>query len=270
MLVVSAIVFRNQPDLVIVSVYAAVCLICGTGYFLLRRRTRVAAPSSPAADIASGSGAVLRKSSTVESLRVWLVRYIAVSLIAYLLAGAVILDSATIDIGIIALASATLAVALGFWSRMAMISGRLTSYLAVISISYLSALDPDLAWVNSIYFYAWLASIALAMALVMASRARNLFDPSPQDLLAVLVVLAIVALPAIIMDQSAIASGAVRALVFLYSCEVLITVRPSRVSVLRIVGATSLALLALLHGIPDMETPEDIGDVAGETNHERT
>jgi len=40
--------------------------------------------------------------------------------------------------------------------------------------------------------------------------------------------------------------------------------------VLRIVGATSLALLALLHGIPDMETPEDIGDVAGETNHERT
>ena len=270
MLVVSAIIFRNQPDLGIVSVYAAVCLMCGTGYFLLRRRTTPAAPSSPAANIASGSQAVPRKSSRVEFLRVWLVRYIAASLIAYLLAGAVILDSATIDMGIIALACAALAVALGFWSRMAMISGRLTSYLAVISISYLSALTPDLAWVNSIYFYAWLASIALAMALVMASRARDLFNPSPQDLLTVLVVLAIVALPAIITDQSVIASGAVRALVFLYACEVLITVRPSRASVLGFIGAISLVLLAMLHGIPDESMPEVASDVARKADHEGT
>jgi UDP-GlcNAc:undecaprenyl-phosphate GlcNAc-1-phosphate transferase len=267
MLVISAIIFRNESDLVIVSAYAAVCLMCGTGYLLLRRRTRAVGTPSRAADIASGSE-VPRMSLRVESLRVWLVRYIAASLIAYLLAGAVILDSATIDIGIIALASAALAVALGFWSRMAMISGRLTSYLAVISISYLSALNPDLAWVNSIYFYVWLASIAVAMALVMASRARKLFNPSPQDLLAVLVVLAIVALPAIITDQPVIASGAVRALVFLYACEVLITVRPSRATVLGLIGATSLALLAMFHGIPDVETPEEIGDVAGKANHE--
>jgi UDP-GlcNAc:undecaprenyl-phosphate/decaprenyl-phosphate GlcNAc-1-phosphate transferase len=266
MLVVSAIIFRNQSDLVIVSVYAAVCLICGTGYFLLRRRTTPVALSSPATDIPSDSPTARRKSSRVEFLRVWLVRYIATSLIAYLLAGAVILDSATIDIGIVALASAALAVVLGFWSRMTMISARLTSYLAVISVSYLSALASDLAWLSSVYFYLWLASIALAMALVMASRARNLFNPSPQDLLTVLVVLAIVALPAIITDQSVIASSAVRALVFLYACEILIMVRPRRASVLRFIGATSLVLLAMFHGIPDGTTPEVTGEVAGKAD----
>lgn len=269
-LVLSAIIFRSQSDLVIASVYATTCLICAIGYFLLRRRAGAVVPSSPTTDIPAGSWPDRRISSRLEFFRVWLVRYIAVSLITYLLGGAIILDSATIDLGIIALACAALAMVLGFWPRMAMISARLTSYLAVISISYLSALASDLVWVSSIYFYLWLGSIAVAMALVMASHARNLFGPSPQDLLAVLVVLAIVALPAIITDRSVIASGAVRALVLLYACEVLITVRPSRASVLGFIGATSLALLAMLHGFPDVETPDDFDDVAGKTDHDGT
>jgi hypothetical protein len=200
------------------------------------------------------------RSSWVEFLRVWLVRYIAASLIAYLLAGAVVLDSATIDIGIIALACAALAVVLGLWPRLAMISARLTSYLAVISVSYLSALTSDLAWLNSVFFYLWLASIAVAIALVMASRARNLFNPSPQDLLTILVVLAIVALPALITDQSMIASAAVRALVFLYACEVLIMVRPGRAPLLGLVGVVSLVLLATLHGVLNGAPPEMTSD----------
>ena len=260
MLVVSAIIFRNQSDLVIVSVYAAACLICGTGYFLLRRRA-VPATTSTTVNVPTDPPATRPRSSWVEFLRVWLVRYIAASLIAYLLAGAVILDSATIDIGIIALACAALAVVLGLWPRMAMISARLTSYLAVISVSYLSALTSDLAWLNSVFFYLWLASIAVAIALVMASRARNLFNPSPQDLLTILVVLAIVALPALITDQSMIASAAVRALVFLYACEVLIMVRPGRAPLLGLVGVVSLVLLATLHGVLSGAPPEMTSDV---------
>ena len=260
MLVVSAIIFRDQSDLVIVSVYAAVCLICGIGYFLLRRRA-VPATTSPTVSVPTDQPATQPKSSRVEFLRVWLVRYVAASLIAYLLAGAVILDSATIDIGIIALACAALAVVLGLWPRMAMISARLTSYLAVISVSYLSALASDLAWLSSVFFYLWLASIAVAIALVMASRARNLFNPSPQDLLTILVVLAIVALPALITDQSMIASAAVRALVFLYACEVLIMVRPGRAPLLGMVGVVSLVLLATLHGILSGAPSEMTSDV---------
>jgi hypothetical protein len=159
---------------------------------------------------------------------------------------------------------------LGFWPRMARISARLSSYMAVISVSYLGALASDVAWVSSIYFYLWLASIALAMALVMASRARNLFNPSPQDLLTVLVVLAIVALPAVMTDQSVIASSAVSALVFLYACEILIMVRPGRASVLGFVGATSLVILALTQGATDERAPEVDGDVAVTADHEGT
>jgi UDP-GlcNAc:undecaprenyl-phosphate GlcNAc-1-phosphate transferase len=261
MLVVSAIIFRNQSDLVIMSVYAVVCLICGTGYFLLRRRTAPAAVPTLAAGASAEPGAVRPKSSRVEFLRVWLIRYIAASLITYLLAGAVILDSATMDLAIIALACAALAVVLGLWPRMAMISARLTSYLAVISVSYLSATASHLPWLSSIYFYLWLASIALAIALVMASRARNLFNPSPQDLLTILVVLAMVALPATITDQSVIASTAVRALVFLYACEVFIMVRPGRAPLLVLIGVVSLVLLATLHGVLSGESFEITSDV---------
>ena len=193
----------------------------------------------------------------IELSRVWLIRYIAASLILYLLAGAVMLEAMSLDMSVIALASAALALMLGVWRRTAMISARLTSYLAVISLSYLSGLSTDLSWMNSVAFYLWLGSIAIAIALVMASRARNLFKPSPQDLLTILVVLAIVAFPALITDQSVIASTAVRALIFLYACEVLIMVRPSRASVLGMIGAISLVLLAMLQALPDRGTVGD-------------
>lgn len=261
MLVVSAIIVRDQSDLVIVSVYAAACLICGMGYFLLRRSAVPATAASPEASVPVGHRATRPKPSRVEFLRVWLIRYIAASLTAYLLAGAVFLDSATIDISIIALACAALAVVLGIWPRMAMVSARLTSYLAVISVSYLSALTSDLPWASSVSFYLWLASIAFAITLVMASRARNLLNPSPQDLLTILVVLAIVALPAIITDQSVIASTAVSALVFLYACEVLIMVRPRRAPLLSLVGVVSLVLLATLHGVLSDGSSETTSDV---------
>jgi hypothetical protein len=232
------------------------------GYFLLRRSAVPATAASLEVAVPAGRQATRPKSLRVEFLRVWLIRYIAASLIAYLLAGAVILESATIDISIIALACAALAVVLGIWPRMAMISARLTSYLAVISVSYLSALTTDLPWLSSVYFYLWLASIAIAITLVMASRARNLLNPSPQDLLTILVVLAIVALPAMITDQSMIASTAVSALVFLYACEVLIMVRPSRAPLLSLVGVVSLVLLATLHGVLSGGPSESTSDVS--------
>jgi len=269
MLVASAIVLQNHSDLVVLSAYFAICLLCGMGYFLLRRRAVPATAGAPAVTSpAEEQQAARPKSSRIEFLRVWLIRYVAASLIAYLLVGAVILDSATIDMGIIGLGCAALAVMLGLWRRLAMISARLTSFLAVISVSYLGGLTSDLAWLSSIFFYLWLASIALAMALVMASRARNLFKPSPQDLLTILVVLAIVALPAIITDQSVIASTAVRALVFLYACEVLIMVRPSRAPLLGLVGVVSLVLLATLHGVLGGVPPEVTSDARDDPVHQ--
>ena len=268
MLVVSAIIFRGHSELDIVLVYAATCLACAAGYFLLRRRPTPT--SAPAHNLTAHHAPARLYSSWVELIRVWLIRYIAASLIVYLLAGAVILEAMTIDMGIIALACAALAVALGLWRRMAMISARLISYLAVISISYLSGVTPDLPWLNSIVFYMWLGSIAMAIALVMASRVRNLFNPSPQDLLTILVVLAVVAFPAVMTDQSVIASTAVRALVFLYACEVLIMVRPGRAPLLSFIGAISLVLLAMFHGALTVETSTMTSDAVEDPKYEET
>jgi UDP-GlcNAc:undecaprenyl-phosphate/decaprenyl-phosphate GlcNAc-1-phosphate transferase len=265
-LVVSAIIFRNHSEPIILLVYAAVCAICGIAYLLLRRRAGTPSPNTVAAQLEPTHPDL----SWLELVRVWLIRYIAASLMLYLLAGAIILEAMTVDMSIIALACAALAAMLVIWRRMVMISARLISYLAVISVSYLSGVSTEFPWLNSLTFYFWLGSIAIAIALVMASRARNLFNPSPQDLLTVLVVLAIVALPAVITDQSVIASTAVRALVFLYASEVLIMVRPRRASVLGLIGATSLVLLAMFQGLPDGRVPEVTNDVAGQPNHEGT
>jgi hypothetical protein len=84
----------------------------------------------------------------------------------------------------------------------------------------------------------------------MASKARNLFKPSTQDLLTILVVIAMVALPAIISDRSVIAAIAVRSLVFLYACELLITGNSSNASRLGFVAVLSLVILATLHALP--------------------
>jgi UDP-GlcNAc:undecaprenyl-phosphate/decaprenyl-phosphate GlcNAc-1-phosphate transferase len=263
-LVVSAIILRNHSELAILSAYAAICLSFGMGFVLLLRRSgsaSLAAPGNPSATTARFS------SSRLDFIRVWLIRYIAVSLIIYLLAGAILLDAMTIDMSLIALASSALALMLGIWRRMVMISARLISYLAVISVSYLSGMSSDLPWLNSIAFHLWVGSIALAIALVMATRARNLFKPSTQDLLAILVVMAMVVFPAVITDQPAIASTAVRALVFLYACEMLIVVRPSRAPVLGLLGAISLVLLAMLHGVIGKTEPEPARDVAELSDH---
>jgi hypothetical protein len=98
--------------------------------------------------------------------------------------------------------------------------------------------------------YLWLGTIALAIVMVLTTRARNWFKPSTQDLLTILVVLAIVALPAIVANQSIIAAVAVRALVLLYACELLITLRPSRASVLGWMGVLALVAMATIHWIP--------------------
>jgi hypothetical protein len=58
-----------------------------------------------------------------------------------------------------------------------------------------------------------------------------------------------------------IASTAVRALVFLYACEVFIMVRPGRAPLLVLIGVVSLVLLATLHGVLSGESFEITSDV---------
>lgn len=246
-LVASAIVLRGQSDLLIVWVYAGICLTFAGGYLILHRRHKagVAAPAAAApAQLAD------RPKPALELVRTWLVRYIAASVTLYMLVGALILGPVTTDVSIVALGCAGITVIFGLQSRLVVVTTRLASYVAVIYVGYLSAFSSAAPVLDSIPFYIWLGTIALSISIVMASKARNLFRPSTQDLLTILVVIAMVALPAIISDRSVIAAIAVRTLVFLYACELLITGNSGNASRLGVVAVLSLVVLATLHALP--------------------
>ena len=158
--------------------------------------------------------------------RIWLLRYLAVSAAAYMFGGALLVRGVTTDIAVIALLCAGAAVIFGMWPRAVTLTTRLAAYVAVIYVSYLSVQAPAGTLINEIAFYAWLGTVALALVIIMASTSRDLFQLSTQDLLTVLVVLAMVAMPAMMSDKSMIAAIAVRALVFLYACELIISLKP--------------------------------------------
>lgn len=249
-LVASAIIFAEQSDLVVAAVYAAVCGSAAAGYLTLRRRHKAAMGARAAAESATAPRAASAPARPkLEAVRVWLVRYVTASLLLYMLAGALLLRDVTADISSIALCCAGLTVLAGLRSRWATIAARLASYLAVIYVSYLSATSPDQQWLNSLGFYLWLITIAVSISVVMATKARSLFMPSTQDLLTILVVVAFVALPAIMTDQSVIAAIAARALVFLYACELLIALKPHKAPRLGFAAVLSLVGLATLHGL---------------------
>jgi UDP-GlcNAc:undecaprenyl-phosphate GlcNAc-1-phosphate transferase len=250
MLVSSAIVLRGQSDLLIACVYAGICLAFAGGYWILHRRHKagVTTPTAPAGPVQAQLDD--RSQPAAERIRTWLVRYIAASVTLYMLVGAVVLDNVTTDVSIIALGCAAIAVVFGLRSRLAVQTTRLASYLAVIYVGYLSTFSSAAPWLDTTPFYAWLGSIAVSISIVTTSKARNLFRPSTQDLLTILVVIAMVALPAILSDKSVIAAIAVRALVFLYACELLITLGASNASRLGFVSVLSLVILATLHTLP--------------------
>jgi UDP-GlcNAc:undecaprenyl-phosphate GlcNAc-1-phosphate transferase len=249
-LVASAIVFAEQGDLIVASVYVVICGAAAIGYIALHRRHRAAALKAAATNAPAPTAPPARALPRLEFMRIWLVRYISVSLVLYLLAGAIFLKDVTADIASIALCCAGLTVLGGLRSRWATIAARLASYLAVIYVSYLSAVSADPLWLNSLGFYLWLASVAVSISIVMATKARSLFKPSTQDLLTILVVVAIVALPSIMANQSIIAAIAARALVFLYACELLIALKPDDAPRLGFTAVLSLVGLATLHGLP--------------------
>lgn len=249
-LVASAIVLRGQSDLLIACVYAGICLTFAGGYLILdrHRKAGVAAPAAPGGP--APAQLAERPKPALELARTWLVRYIAASVTLYMLVGALILGPVTTDVSIVALCCAGITVVFGLQPRLIAVTTRLASYLAVIYVGYLSAFSSAAPWLDSIPFYIWLGTIALSISIVMASKARNLFKPSTQDLLTILVVIAMVALPAIISDRSVIAAIAVRTLVFLYACELLITGNSSNASRLGFVAVLSLVILATLNTLP--------------------
>jgi len=248
-LVASAIILRNSSDLVIVGVYVTICAVSALAFLALRRHCRTGGNHGDRIHQASEQtvkAAAVAPATRPSLQRIWLLRYLAVSAAAYMFGGALLVRGVTTDIAVIALLCAGAAVIFGMWPRAVTLTTRLAAYVAVIYVSYLSVQAPAGALINEIAFYAWLGSVALALAVIMASTSRDLFQLSTQDLLTVLVVLAMVAMPAMMSDKSMIAAMAVRALVFLYACELIISLKPVKAPNLGFAAVASLVALATM------------------------
>jgi UDP-GlcNAc:undecaprenyl-phosphate GlcNAc-1-phosphate transferase len=249
-LVASAIVFREQSDLVIISAYIAICLVSVLAYFgFSRLRIRAFEASSTGSTI----DAALRSApqSRTESICAFLTRYVEYSTLFYLIGGALLVKTVTLDMSVIALCGAVVLLTTRLWQRAAVPTVRLASYLAVMYVSYLSCLPTASPWLSSTLFHIWLASVAIAVSAVIFLAPPSQFQLSTQDLLAVIVVVGFIALPIAVADKSLAGAVAVRALVFIYACELLIVLRSSKTESVSLAAIVALFVMAILRAAPE-------------------
>ena len=171
-------------------------------------------------------------------------RYIEWSAAGYLILGAAAARDTPPDISMIAIGLAAVVLGATFFVKAyALAVTRLTAYLAVIYVSYLSVVAPQFTWLTSLEFSAWVISVVVAVAIAIMLAPREQFQLSTLDFLIVLVVIGSLSIPIQGLDQHVVVRVVFRSLVFLYACEVLLSLKASRFGPVGM--AATLALIVL-------------------------
>lgn len=242
-LVSSAILLRGQDDLWILLTYAGMVGV-GFGAFAWLR-TRRGRAGDGLADAPETGAFMLGPWSA--SARRYLLAYVKWSLVVYLLVGALTIDAVTPDVSLVAFCCAIVTASYLIWPSLTLPMVRLATYLAAIYVSYLLSKPVDHGWFGSWPFYVWLGSVALAIAFVTVSAPRNRFELSTQDLLAVLMILGITVLPVLGLDRTLIIATAIRGLVFIYACELVLTMATTQAKKIGVSAIVSLLTITLLY-----------------------
>jgi UDP-GlcNAc:undecaprenyl-phosphate GlcNAc-1-phosphate transferase len=239
-IVSTAYFLRFESDLMILATYAGLCAACVVAYLLARRHIpAVNLPASTGAAAKRADGGVWR-----ERIGAGALRYIEWSAAGYLIIGAAAARTTPPDISVLALVLAAAVLAIAFFAKpFTLAATRLTAYLAVIYVSYLSVTSPQFNWLTSTEFSAWLVSVVFAIAVAIMLMPREQFQLSTLDLLIVLVVIGSLSIPIPGLDQQVVARVVFRSLVFLYACEVLLTLKSSRFGPVGMAATISLVLL---------------------------
>ena len=248
-LVSSAILLRAQSDAMVLGVYGAIVSAGFIVYGIARalRDARAALPHAKTDPTGSR-----RQDLRLAQMRGYLLGYIGWCLVLYLIVGAFAADVVSLDISVLAFCCACLAAAQLIWPALTIPIVRLCTYVAAIYVSYLNSTSMASGSLNSIIFYIWLGSVALAILLMTLLAPRNRFALSTQDLLALLMVLGVVVLPIAGFDRSLIAVTAVCAMTFIYACEALLSLAPAKAGRIGLVATASLLTITALHftGMP--------------------
>lgn len=243
-IVSTAYFLRFESDLMILATYAGICAACIIAYILARRHIHSA--NAPASTVDAEAiakrpdGGVWRERVGAGALR-----YIEWSAAGYLILGAAAARTTPPDISVIALVLAAVVLGIALFAKpFTLAATRLTAYLAVIYVSYLSVVSPQFNWLTSTEFSAWVVSVVFAIAVAIMLVPREQFQLSTLDLLIVLVVIGSLSIPIPGLDQQVVARVVFRSLVFLYACEVLLTLKSSRFGPVGMAATISLILLA--------------------------
>jgi UDP-GlcNAc:undecaprenyl-phosphate GlcNAc-1-phosphate transferase len=241
-MVTTAYVLRFESDAMVLAIYVSLCLGCVGAYFIVRARGGQIAVPQPRQALAERTFISARWGARLHNAAV---RYLEWSLAAFLILGAAFATATPPDIALIALLLAVILVVLAA-SGGAHISAatRVTAYLAVVYVSYLSVVAPQFEWLTQPQFSAWLLTVVVAIATVIVLTPRDQFQLSTLDLLIVLVVIGILGVPIPGIDQAVLGRVAFRSLVFLYACEVLLSYRTSRFGPVGMASVLALLVLA--------------------------
>lgn len=242
LIVATALILRFESDYLILLVYVSICFGC-IGCFLIFRRyaNPRSADHSDFQELHGASGSSVRWKEKVRSAAL---RYTEWSAAGYIIVGAIAADATPIDVSILAIGLAGLVVfSIIAWKRKGALVVRLSAYLTVIYVSYVTTVDSQLTLLSSTETSLWIASVVVAMATVIAFTPRDQFELSTLDLLIVLVVVGTLWIPIPTLDHHMISQVLIRSVVFLYAWEVLLGAK--QISLGSIGLAVTLSLLIL-------------------------
>lgn len=242
-IVSTALVLRYESDVLVLLVYAAICLTCIAGYAVCRRLTGGRLDHGVVGS--RQHHAVVLPSYWRERIIAVATRYVEWSIAGYLIVGAISVRSTSIDVSLLALVlAALLAGTLFIWRKGSALVTRLSAYLMVIYVSYVSIVEPGGDWLNALELAVWIGSVILTLAIVIALAPTDKFRLSTLDLLIVLVVVAALWIPIPGLDHEMTVSILIRCVVFLYACEVLLEIRGTPIRPVGLAAGISLLVIA--------------------------
>lgn len=221
LMVCSALAFRYESDAVVISVFALICAVSFIslhGAKVLHWRIR---PEFIEGVFVEKRNLWLRKRTWLPVFAVKFVRY---AVAVFMIAGALVPVSISMDLSVLALSVAGLSVAAIVLLRsQSLIIVRLSAYLATVIAAYLIASWEIDSTVPSWILGAYLLALTLVLILAIRVTRRDLFQVTPQDLLILFIALAIPNLSGHMLDQYQIGEVGIMLIVIFYASEFILT-----------------------------------------------
>ena len=180
----------------------------------------------------------------------WYYRYssyvIEFSVAVFLIVAALIIGPVDWQLGVSGLGIAAALVVLALLLRnMPMFTARICCYSASVFVVYLLSQTEKMSWLTT-GLNVYLGLLALALVLGIRMTRREDFRLDTQDLLVLLLLLAIPQLPFETLSTNSIGEIALRLAVLMYCCEFLLGRGLRRYSVLKFASVASLSIIGLM------------------------